>query len=137
MIVCLKTRSKQLETSHVQLRLSERLPFQIVSDCMLSCNYAVRSYPDYFLLTLDVSGVLSTQCQRCLDVFESDYSNYTELAICRDEATAAKIMEDYECIVSNHHEIDLANIVTDELHLYASEKHAERVECNSKIQLSI
>lgn len=137
MIICLKTCSKQSGPSQVQLNLSERLPFYIVSDCILSCNYSVQSYQDYFLLTLDVSGVLPTQCQRCLDVFQADYSNFTELAICRDEATATKMMEDYECIVSTRHEVDLATIVTDELHLYASEKHVERIECNSKIQLSM
>ena len=135
MIICLKTCSKQGGSSRVQINLSERLPFFIIPDCSLVCDYSVRSYPDYFLLTLDVSGVISTQCQRCLDVFQSDYSNYTELAICRDEATAENMMEDYECIVSNHHEVDLACIVTDELHLYASEKHTELVECNSKILL--
>ncbi len=131
MIICLKTSSKQLESSHVQLNLSERLPFYIVSDCALVCNYFVRSYPEYYLLTLSVSGILPIQCQRCLSVFQYDYQNHTELAIYRDELTAEKSMDLYECIVSSHHEVDLTCIVTDELHLYAPEKHLELIECTS------
>lgn len=132
MIICLKIASKQLESSRVQLNLSERLPFHIVSDCALVCDYFVRSYPDYYLLTLDVSGVLSIQCQRCLEIFQYDYSNRTELAVCRDETTAENMMEQYDCIVSSHHEVDLGAIVTDELHLYAPEKHPELIECTGK-----
>lgn len=133
MVINLVTCSKQAGKSHTQIKLSERLPFFIVSDCVLECDYSVQTYPDYFLLTLDVSGTIPTQCQRCLDVFESDYSNYTELAICRDEKTAENLMEDYECIVNAQKEIDLVTVITDELYLYAPEKHLELIECNGKI----
>ena len=137
MVICLKTACQQFELARVQLRLSERLPYYIISDCDLVCDYFVRHFVDYYLLTLDVSGVISIQCQRCLESFPHHYVNHTELAICGDEITAEKMMEQYECIASPSFEVDLASILTDELHLYAPEKHAELIECTSKMKLSV
>lgn len=136
MIICLKTASNQSAPTRVQLKLTERLPSYIVSDCTLDCEYLVQQFSDYYLLKMDVSGMLAIHCQRCLGVFTYPYENHTELAICRDEVTAANLMEQYECIASSQNEIDLVSIVTDELHLYAPEKHAELIECTSKMPLS-
>jgi uncharacterized protein len=133
MMICLKTASNQSAPTRVQLKLSERLPSFIVSDCTLDCEYLVQQFPDYYLLKLDVSGMLTIQCQRCMGVFIYPYDNHTVLAICRDEVTAENLMEQYECIASSENEVDLVSIVTDELHLYAPEKHAELIECTSKM----
>lgn len=130
MMICLKTASNQSAPTRVQLKLSERLPYYIVSDCTLDCEYLVQQFPNYYLLRLNVSGDLTIQCQRCLAPFTHFYENHTELAICRDDVTAENLMEQYECIVASQNEIDLVTIVTDELHLYAPEKHAELIECN-------
>lgn len=133
MIICLKKASNLSEPTRVQLTLSERLPSHIVSDCTLDCDYFVQRHPDYYLLKLHVAGMLSIQCQRCWDVFIYPYDNHTELAVCRDEDVAEKLMEQYECITSSRGDVDLAQIVTDELYLYAPEKHAELIECTDKI----
>lgn len=133
MMICLKTAAHQPAPTRVQLHLSERLPPHIISDCILDCEYLVQRCRDYYLLKLDVSGILTIQCQRCLGEFTHPYDNQTELAICRDEVTAENLMEQYECIASSQDEVDLASIVTDELHLYAPEKHAELIECTSKM----
>jgi uncharacterized protein len=124
MIINLKTNVNRSESTRVKLELSERLPFYIVPECVLNCDYSIQTFPEYALMTLDVSGNLKIECQRCLDIFDYPYVNHTELAICRDEPTAEKWMEHYECIVSNSPQIDLQAIVTDELHLYAPQKHA-------------
>jgi uncharacterized protein len=133
MIICLKTATKQDYPIRVQLNLTERLPHQIISDCSLVCEYVVSRYPDYYVLTLDVTGELPMQCQRCLGEFAQPYKNHTTLAICTNESTAEKLMESYECIVSPQLEVNLNEIVTDELHLYAPEKHEELIDCTDKI----
>ncbi len=133
MMICLNTISNQSEPTHVQLNLTERLPFFIISDCVVDCDYMVQRFDDYYLLSLKVSGELLIQCQRCLGEFQHHYVNQTELAICRDERVAEKWMAHYECIVSGHSEVDLTSIITDELYLYAPEKHAELIECTSKM----
>lgn len=137
MMICLKSSSKQAEPSRAQLTLSERLPFHIVSDCHVTCDYSVRRVSDYYLLTLDVTGILPIQCQRCLETFQHQYANLTELAICRDDMTAENLMDHYECIVHQHHEVDLTSIVTDELHLYVPEKHPELIECTVKMECQV
>lgn len=132
MMICLKTASNQSAPTRVQLKLSERLPYYIVSDCTLDCEYLVQRFPNYYLLRLNVSGELSIQCQRCLENFTYPYENQTEVAICRDDLTAESLMEQYECIVAPQNELDLVPIVTDELYLYAPEKHAELIDCTEK-----
>lgn len=129
MLIQLTKCSNKAVPARVTMTLTDRLPFFIVSDCTLDCEYTVRRCSDYFLLTLDVSGHLTTQCQRCLNTFVAPYSNYTELAICKDETVAEQLMETYESVVSSRGEVDLAALLTDELHLYAVEKHASPADC--------
>lgn len=125
MKLCLKTCSRHIEPQQADLTLSERLPVHIVSECHVHCDYLVKSFPAYYLLILNVSGVIPVCCQRCLGEYSLDYMNHTELAICRDDKTALKLMDEYECVVLDRFEIDLREIITDELHLYAPEKHRE------------
>lgn len=129
MLISLKSISNSLEPTRVALTLSKRLPFYIVSDCTMVCDYLIRRFPDYDLLVLDVSGEIQIECQRCLHEFSTPYQNHTEIAICRDERTAEQLMDQYECIVSKQSDIDLTDIVIDELYLYAPEKHTELIEC--------
>ena len=133
MMICLKTASNQIAPTRVTVKLCERLPSHIISECTLDCEYLVQRLPAYHLLKLTVSGNVTIQCQRCLEPFTYGYDNQTEVAICRDEETAEKLMEHYECIVASQNEIDLVPILTDELHLYAPEKHAELIECKEKL----
>ena len=133
MNICLKTCSRYPDAQQVDIQLSERLPFYIVSDCKVHCDYFVKSFPGYYTLTLDVSGILPIHCQRCLDEFKHHYVNHTELAICRDDTIAEQLMDEYECIVSDQLEIDLHEIITDELHLYVPEKHTDLIDCHSEI----
>lgn len=123
MIICLKTCSRHPEPQQVDVTLSERLPVHIVSECNVHCDYLVKSFPGYYVLTLDVAGTLPARCLRCLEEYALDYVNRTELAICRDDKIAEKLMDEYECIVLDRFEIDLCEIITDELHLYVPEKH--------------
>jgi uncharacterized protein len=133
MNICLKTAAAHSASQQVSITVSERLPYHIVSDCTLNCDYFVRAFADYYVLTLEVSGIIPIHCLRCLEVFKYNYSNHTELALCRDEAMAENLMESYECIVCNQDEADLACILTDELHLYVPEKHPDLIDCNHEI----
>lgn len=133
MIISLKPFSKHSTPQQVDIRLSERLPKHIVADCILHCDYLVKSFPDYYTISLDVSGELPLRCLRCLDEYCYPYENHTELAICRDDETAEKLMEVYECIVSDRLEVDLVEVLTDELHLYVPEKHADLIDCHDEI----
>lgn len=133
MIICLKTCSTHNLPQRATIKLSERLPIHIVSDCTLNCDYFVRNCAEYYVLTLDVSGIIPIRCLRCLEVFKYDYQNHTELALCRDEAMAEELMEEYECVVCDPKEVDLVCILTDELHLYIPEKHPDLIDCNHKI----
>jgi uncharacterized protein len=137
MIVCLKSVSLRAEPTQITLHLSERLPSHIISDCTLDCHYVVQRLPDYYILSLDVSGSITIQCQRCLASFDYAYVNHTEIVVCRDEQTAEIMMDKYECVVSPTLEVDLAAIVTDELHLYAPEKHSELIECTGDFDSSL
>jgi uncharacterized protein len=132
MLICLKTCSTNASSQHAVITLTDRLPSQIVADCTLNCDYRVQRFADFHLLTLDVKSALSLLCSRCLEVFTYPYENHTELAVCRDEATATQVMNQYECIVGNQNTLDLVEILTDELHLYAPYMHKETCQLEIK-----
>lgn len=73
--------------------------------------------------------MLILTCQRCLGEFSYHYSNLTEVAVCDSDETAEKMMNQYDCLVSTN-QVDLQEIVTDELHLYAPEFHFDLNECD-------
>lgn len=124
MLICLKTLSAKAEPQHAVIRLTERLPQHIIADCVLNCDFIVRRFADYFTISLDVKGELSTRCMRCFQVFTHSYSNHTELAVCRNDLIAAQLMKDYECIVDDQTTLNLTDVLVDELHLYAPQKHS-------------
>ena len=132
MKINLKTAAKQsVEKSVIQLR--ERLPERIHPPSELSLNFQVTCNDNYYLLKLDVFGTLTITCQRCLKAFQYTYSNTTELAICMNDNVAETLMEQWECIVADNNEIDLVEILTDEIHLYAPEKHENSIDCDEEM----
>ena len=100
MKICLKTAAKLEAPQHVVMTLDERLPCYVQSPVVLTCDYRVDMCQNYHLLTLDLSGVLTLTCQRCLTLFEYDFTHQTMLAICQNEAQAEKLMEQFDCIVA-------------------------------------
>ena len=45
------------------------------------------------------------------------------------EELAETLMEEYECVVANHFNVNLEELIIDELHLYGPEKHMEGEPC--------
>ncbi|MDP3561490.1 MAG: YceD family protein [Legionellaceae bacterium] len=129
MKICLKKYVKQQKTDYLSIKLEERLPGFVQSPCELTYQFQVEQYPNYYLIKLDVKGVLSLVCQRCLGDYQYAYHNQTLLAVCRSETVAEQLMSSYDCIVSETGEIDLSEIITDELHLFCPEKHEDLTQC--------
>lgn len=125
MNICLKTQARQA-AQQVTLIIQERLPSHIESVGPLTCKYQIELADNYYLLTLHVRGVLDIICQRCANVFRHDYDNETKLAVCANDAIAERLMEHFECIVACDNQIDLTEVVTDDLHLFSPEKHADK-----------
>lgn len=133
MKICLKTHAKQTGSRTIVLRIEERKPARVSSPCELTCVFHVEDYKDYYVLTLDVSGLIEIACQRCLADFQLDYTHQTSLAVCSSDETAETLMTRYECIVVHDDQVDLMDIVTDELHLFLPEKHADFAQCDREI----
>lgn len=128
--VCLQTAAKHGLNTSIKLMIEERLPLHVASPCNLNCEYSVENLGDYYILNLKVEGLIPINCQRCLDEFKYQYDNSTRLAVCRDEETAEKLMNSYECIVVQGHFVDMTSIVTDELHLYSIDRHLNEADCD-------
>ncbi|OGV40402.1 MAG: hypothetical protein A3F46_01600 [Legionellales bacterium RIFCSPHIGHO2_12_FULL_42_9] len=109
--------------------LEQRLPLFIKAPCSVDCHYQLHTEKGYFLLHMQVKGALTIVCQRCLSEFIHDYNNATVIALCLQEETAEKLMSDYECSVIINGEVELSDLILDELHLYAPQKHADVSHC--------
>lgn len=133
MKICLTTYAKQSEPECIVLTVKERLPERVIRPCELTCTFHVESCGNYYLLTLDTAGTLMVNCQRCLQVFQYDYSNQCKLAVCVSDIVAESLMEDFECIVAEGDQVDLLDILADELHLFAPEKHDNDADCDTEI----
>lgn len=109
--------------------IAERLPFNIkkVSDVLF--YYTIERFKDYYLLALDVSAIVTIECQRCMCDFDYQYKNNNNIAICKTEEIAEKMMTIYEPLVSPTNEVDLIEIITDDLHLFCPEVHDNLDEC--------
>lgn len=134
MKICLKNAAQQSEPQQIVIQLKERLPKHVHSTSEITCTLHAINYKSYYLLTLDVAGVLTVNCQRCLQAFQYDYCNQIKLAACKTDAIAETLMEDFECIVIDENEVDLVEILTDELHLFSREKHENLADCDVKIR---
>lgn len=134
MKICLKNAAQQSELQHVVIELQERLPKHIHAPSSLTCAYHAINYKNYYLLRLEVAGVLKVTCQRCLQAFQYDYCNQIMLAACKSDGIAETLMEEFECLVIDDNEIDLIEILTDELHLFSREKHENSADCDTEIR---
>ena len=130
MNICLKTHAKQMGSRTVVMSVQDRKPARVSSSSALTCTFKVDACSDYYLLTLDVTGVFEITCQRCLADFQHTYANKTILAMCSNDDVAEKLMETHECIVVPHGQVDLIEIVTDDLHLFLPEKHPDFSACD-------
>lgn len=133
MNICLKTQARQVSSQTVVIQIQERKPERVNLPCELTCVFQVATGSDHYLLTMEVSGKLEITCQRCLAGFQQEYFNKTQLAICASEEIAERLMASYECIVVKNNQVDLVDLITDELHLFLPEKHADFSECDNEI----
>lgn len=117
-----------------ELAVCERLPRFLVGPCPLTVTYAVEAQDDFYILHLQTTGTLIGMCQRCMQEFSIPYKNQTDIAVCRSDARAEQLLEQYECIVSSDWKIDLMDVVIDELHLYAPQFHPSTQDCGDEIQ---
>ncbi|RMX18404.1 metal-binding protein [Legionella jordanis] len=134
MLVNLKNLAAQNEETSVNLELEERLPPQLLGPCQITCHFSVQRVDNYYVLDLSVNSNLTSVCQRCLKEFSYPYNNQTRLAIVDSEAMADRLMEQYECVVSDGYQVNLKELVTDELHLYAPQMHDKISDCDSEMK---
>lgn len=130
MNICLKTYAKQTRPTTTVVTLSERLPSWIESSCKVECTFQIQSTKDYYLLQATVHGTLPITCQRCLSVVEYPYESSIELALCQSEEKADQLMSTFDCIVVDHHQFNLEDVLTDELHLSSPEIPHEIAACH-------
>ena len=117
--------AKQTEPRQLELILTDRLPAALHSPVKIQTQFQVKAYGDYYLLSIKTSAALELTCQRCLDDITINYQNDLTLAICDSEDQAEQATQAFESIVSGNQFIDLVEILTDELHLYAPDRHID------------
>jgi uncharacterized protein len=106
-----------------KLVITERLPFYVKNVDIESVYYTVQRFKDFYLLTLEVNAHLKIECQRCMHDFNYMYNKVNNLAVCKSDEIAEKLMTEHEPLVSLSNEIDLIEIITDDLHLFCPEIH--------------
>lgn len=115
------------------VKIDERLPSFLISPCQLNVTYFTEAEDDFYLLHLNVETNLNLICQRCMKEFSFPYINKITIAVCRNDERAEQLLEQYECIVSSNWHVDLNELITDELHLYAPQFHPDINDCDSEI----
>jgi uncharacterized protein len=133
MLINLKVCAAKARQQNTTVELKERLPAHIVLPCQVACQFVVKSFYRYYLITLKADSILTLICQRCLKEFTYHYRNQTELAVCDSDKMAEQLMDQYECIVSPNELVDLNELLTDELHLYGPEFHPQVSDCNNEV----
>lgn len=113
--------------------VEERLPVFISEPCKLQVKYRVRSEMDFYLIDLQVSGHIHCNCQRCLQDYDYDFDQTSTIAVCTSEERASELQDHYECIVVPQNQVQLTELVTDELHLYAPEQHPNIEDCQGDV----
>lgn len=135
MNICLKTSAKQLTPSRVQVLLDANLPSWIQSPCEMTCVFDVSACHGYYLLKIAVDGLIQITCQRCLDLVQCTYHHQTTLAVCSSDERAERLMECFDCIVSQDDQINLNEILIGELYLNLSERPHEFADCHLDMAL--
>ncbi|MFA6302319.1 MAG: YceD family protein [Legionella sp.] len=116
------------------LTINERLPNYIVPPCTVTAQYKVEEREDFYLIRLQVQGIITIICQRCLNEFSYPYDNSTEIAVCLDDDKAEAVLEMYESIIAPDKKVDLETLIVDELYLYAPQFHPDLEDCDSEVK---
>ena len=132
----LKQQSQASEPLKTTIIVEERLPEHLPSACTLNVEVQVKEFNDYYLMDIKNQGMVDILCQRCLQVFAYEFKQQNQLAVCKTEMAAERLMQDYECIVEGNH-VNLVDILTDNLHLYLPQKHLQFEKCDSDISKKI
>lgn len=103
--------------------LDERLPTHLKTPVLLQCQFSKTKLQNIPILILQISGPLTILCQRCTKFFDHHYESETKLALCSTDDMAARLMETMEVVVADVNNINIIDIITDEIYLYAPEKH--------------
>ena len=133
MLVNLKTIDDLNEQQSQDIEIGARLPGHLRAPCIVHCQFDVKVFKNYYLLTLRSESLLTVICQRCLGEFSNPYKNQTELAVCDSDETAERMMHHYDCIVSDEW-VDLQALLTDELYLYSPEFHLNLELCDHEME---
>lgn len=134
MLINLRSCTARDQSKLIEIELVERLPENIVTPCTVNCNYEVQSSSDYYLLSMQVKGLIQIECQRCLSTFSYNYDNQTTLAACSSEEMAEKLLSDYETVVAENNQVDLKELIIDELILNCPKKHLDINDCDSDVE---
>lgn len=138
MIILLNKIIQHSSTQHASLQVHQRLPHHVAECGQLDCHYTLsKPASDYFLFHYVVTGELKIICQRCLQVFLYTYHHEAPLALCANEAVEARLSTDYETLVCDKNKLDLLGLLTDDLHLFVPESHADRAACSEDIKCHI
>lgn len=132
MKICLHKCEENKKYGPVLLEIKHRLPFNLKKVSDVECIYTIKRCRDYYLLELEVSANTEIECQRCLQDFTHHYNNKSNIAVCKSEEVAEKVLTEHESLVSANNEVDLTEIVTDDLHLFCPEKHEKLEFCALK-----
>lgn len=133
MLINFKKIQTKAEWTQVALTLHERLPMHITSPCVATCGLVVEKQDKYFLLQLEIDAPLTIICQRCLNAFCHHFHHALELAVTHSDKMADVLMKEFECIVMENHQINLVDLITDELHLYTPQTHADDSDCDQEM----
>jgi uncharacterized protein len=117
---------------NITVAITERLPDHIPNSCELNCDLDVEPASNYDLITMHTKGDFKVICQRCLNDFQYTYQHQTQLAVCKNDADAEKLMPNFDCIVAQDSVINLTDILTDDLHLFVPVFHANMNECHQE-----
>ncbi|MDF1757875.1 MAG: YceD family protein [Legionellaceae bacterium] len=129
MKICLSKQPEDEIIGPLVTNISSRLPDFVKTPCDLTYNFKIKKHSGYYVLDLTIEGSILITCQRCLADLEHNYHNQTNIAVCRTDEEAERLMATYECIVSSNNEVDLDEIITDDLHLFCPMKHADINQC--------
>lgn len=134
MNINLKDIFRQGGTQQVFAEIKTRLPAHINGPCRLTCVIEVTEYEGDYLLKLSVDGELTIICQRCLEPFSTHYHHEAQFAIGSQTGGADRPEGPFERMIAKPHQIDLIEILTDDLHLFTPEKHADLEQCDDEMK---
>lgn len=133
MLLSLKKELLNPTPQPLELTITERLPESFTKPCTMTVTYSLNECDHYYLLKVEITGLVTSICQRCLAEFSYQFSSANTFAICDNEDKANKHLEDFESLVANDGYFDMETIVTDELHLYSQLKHLDVKECDQEV----